>query len=195
MNCYACRQETDQRCPRCDRPYCQEHGDELCDICLDPLGGLPSPIAFRGTLVALLLTTAFTVWLLVRPPVLPADNVSSSSLVEPFLPTPVATETVTATPTPEVRATPVPSPTATATPTATEVPAPTPTATVTATATATPVPTATPAPYFEYTVQQGDTVYNLAQRFGVSFTEIVQLNGLTDPASLSIGQILLIPRR
>jgi LysM repeat protein len=44
-----------------------------------------------------------------------------------------------------------------------------------------------------YTVQAGDTPYDIAQRFGVSVEELMEANDITDPASLSVGQKLVIP--
>ena len=54
------------------------------------------------------------------------------------------------------------------------------------------IPTSTIPSYFEYTVRAGDTLWELAQRFGTTVDEIKSLNGLTSD-SLSIGQVLLIP--
>lgn len=50
----------------------------------------------------------------------------------------------------------------------------------------------TPAPYFEYTVRSGDTLWLLAQRFGTTVDQIKSLNGLRSD-NLNIGQVLLIP--
>jgi LysM repeat protein len=44
-----------------------------------------------------------------------------------------------------------------------------------------------------YTVQPGDTLSELAERFGTSINELVAANGLTDPDALQPGQTLLIP--
>ncbi|MBD5467336.1 MAG: LysM peptidoglycan-binding domain-containing protein [Lachnospiraceae bacterium] len=51
---------------------------------------------------------------------------------------------------------------------------------------------AAPAPYFEYTVRSGDTLWVLAQRFGTTVDAIKSLNGLTSDI-LNIGQVLKIP--
>ena len=50
----------------------------------------------------------------------------------------------------------------------------------------------TPAPYFEYTVRSGDTLWQLAQRFGTTVSKIKSLNNLSSDI-LNIGQVLLIP--
>ena len=54
------------------------------------------------------------------------------------------------------------------------------------------IPTSTMPSYFEYTVRAGDTLWELARRFGTTVDAIKSLNGLTSD-TLSIGQVLLIP--
>ncbi len=44
-----------------------------------------------------------------------------------------------------------------------------------------------------YVVQPGDTLYSIAQRFGVDAQEIIELNGIQDPALLRPGDRLVIP--
>ena len=66
-----------------------------------------------------------------------------------------------------------------------------------------PSPTVRPSPHvstptpevlaFQYEVQEGDSLYALAVRFGTSTDEILALNKLSSPAELSVGQIILIP--
>ncbi len=60
--------------------------------------------------------------------------------------------------------------------------------------TPTPVlpPTPSPTPII-YVVQPGDTLYNIALKYGVSVSALQEANGITDPALLQIGQELVIP--
>jgi len=44
-----------------------------------------------------------------------------------------------------------------------------------------------------YTVVAGDTLFEIAQSFGVTVDELSAYNGITDPNLLEIGQVLLIP--
>jgi LysM repeat protein len=44
-----------------------------------------------------------------------------------------------------------------------------------------------------YTVQSGDTLFRIAQRFGVTVQAIVTANNLSNPDSLSVGQQIVIP--
>lgn len=44
-----------------------------------------------------------------------------------------------------------------------------------------------------YTVRSGDTLYNIARTYGTTVNELVNLNGLTRPNDLVIGQNLFIP--
>src|SRR5689334_16611660 len=50
-----------------------------------------------------------------------------------------------------------------------------------------------PATPVTYTVQQGDTLLQIALRFGVDLTLLQSANGGIDPPSLQIGQQLTIP--
>jgi len=52
--------------------------------------------------------------------------------------------------------------------------------------------TTPPVPYFDYTVRSGDTLWLLAQRFGTTVDDIMNLNGLSSDL-LNIGQVLRIP--
>lgn len=44
-----------------------------------------------------------------------------------------------------------------------------------------------------YTVQDGDTLYDIGLRFGVSAEDLMEANDITDPGSLTVGQRLVIP--
>jgi murein DD-endopeptidase MepM/ murein hydrolase activator NlpD len=74
-------------------------------------------------------------------------------------------------------------------------PSPQPTVAAAAVAPATTQP-AIPVPSLVevlFTVQAGDTLGGIADRFGVSVDAIVSANGLADAADLSVGQVLTIP--
>lgn len=84
-----------------------------------------------------------------------------------------------------------PAPTATAT--SEVVPTATPTPTPTATFTPTPAPTVAPrGGEKQYVVQSGDTLYEIADQFGVSVEAIRKRNGLTSDF-LQVEQQLIIP--
>lgn len=87
--------------------------------------------------------------------------------------------------------------TATIPPTATTAPTAVPTAPPTATPAPTELPTAAPAPAGprKYTVQTGDTLRSIAEKFNVSVKAIIDANKLTaaEADSLRVGQELIIP--
>ena len=76
------------------------------------------------------------------------------------------------------------------TPDPTAAPPPTP-------APATPVPTPPPPPpqptAFQYTVQEGDTLYSIAQKFGLKETRLREYNGLPGNHEVKPGDVLKIP--
>jgi len=53
-------------------------------------------------------------------------------------------------------------------------------------------PPSVPQGYSNYIVQNGDSLWSIAQRFGTTVDAIVSLNGLTN-SNIAIGQILKIP--
>lgn len=68
------------------------------------------------------------------------------------------------------------------------------TATPTSEPTETPEPTPTQGPlYTEYRVRSGDTLGAISARFNLSVEELMKINGLTNPNSLQVGQVLKIP--
>ena len=75
------------------------------------------------------------------------------------------------------------------------VPSPSPVSVV---ATAIPSPSAVASPppaETTYTVKAGDIPDSIAREHGVSLTSLLQLNNITDPTGLQIGQQLRIPPR
>ena len=96
-----------------------------------------------------------------------------------------------ATPTPTITSTPTPvPPTATASPLPSNTPLPTDTATITT--------TPTPSGPFIYTVEEGDTLFGLADRFGIDILVLIEANRERldlDPQNpvIKVGDELLIP--
>ena len=184
MECFRCEREAARECPRCGLLYCMEHGDVLCERCLDPALALPSQRLYRGALIALVAASVLALWLLLWPSAGGDGDVEdaaaaratpspvSVAIASPTAPptpatdaTPTSTPSPTATPSPSPAASPTPTAepaqTPTATPTATPAasPSPTATATPTATPTPTPTPTATPTPTPEPTPEVPRTAY------------------------------------
>jgi len=59
-----------------------------------------------------------------------------------------------------------------------------------------PAPPASTEPYTSYTVQSGDTLYGISQRFygdGSRYPELMAYNNITDASTLLVGQVLRIP--
>jgi LysM repeat protein len=83
-------------------------------------------------------------------------------------------------------------PSDTPTPTMTFTPSTTPTITNTPTLTALPATPTASAP-FQYTVELGDTITSIAEKFDVDFIIVMLLNGLNNDSVLSVGQVLIIP--
>jgi LysM repeat protein len=187
ITCFACDKEPTQQCPRCGRPYCDDHGEELCDACLEPASGVPSFTLYRGSLLALLVGTALAVWLLVQPSNADEDS-SRPQVVTPTAvvgqaTTPDAGATNGAGGTPEGGTPATPSTTGTR-PAGTTTPGTTP-----------------PAGTTTYTVQSGDTLSGICQTVkpaSMSVDECVtlvrSLNSLSSD-SIATGQTLRVPSR
>jgi LysM domain len=178
MTCFACENEPTQQCPRCGRPYCDEHGEDVCDSCLQPASGLPSFTLYRGSLLALLVGTALAVWLLIQPPGGESSAPQTGTIITP---TPEATAQTT----PEANGTLVlggsPVVIGTQEPGASGTP-----------------DTSTGG---KYTVASGDTLSSICEKVKpASMTvsdcvdQMVTLNSLTSPDDISVGQTLDVPQ-
>ncbi len=87
---------------------------------------------------------------------------------------------------PEPSATPLPE----GSPTLTSTPVPPSATPIPPTATITPLPTATP---ITYTISAGDTLVNIALRYGTTADVLATLNGIANPNQIDVGLVLLIP--
>jgi hypothetical protein len=177
VDCYSCGEPAINACRRCTKAYCDAHGNaQYCAECLAPASALPSFNLYRGALMVMLLGTVVAVYLLVRPP---GETRGASPVV-------VGRSSPTATPDGgEGDATVAPQ-----TPRATSTPA------------RTPSPTVTESPFIEYVVQEGDSLFGIAEAnlpADATVTEYAQaiatLNGFSveDPI-LVIGNVLLLPK-
>ena len=88
------------------------------------------------------------------------------------------------TPTPTVTLTPTNTPTITFTPTVT--------LTETTMPTITAIPSETPSGPFTYTVQEGDVLISIAQKFGLDLNYLMDYNKLAD-GNIFVGQEIIIP--
>ncbi len=48
--------------------------------------------------------------------------------------------------------------------------------------------------FINYTVEKGDTLFNISQKFDISWTTLATLNNLKSPFYLKAGQILKVPK-
>lgn len=85
------------------------------------------------------------------------------------------------------------TPTETSTPTATATITPSPTVTPTETATPTVTLTPTASGPFVYTVVEGDTLFGIAERFGVDLLILIAINNLEPDQPIDLGDELTIP--
>jgi hypothetical protein len=194
MTCFACEQEPTQQCPRCGRPYCDDHGEDVCDACLEPASALPSFTLYRGSLIALLIATGLAIFLILQPP---GDDTNAAFGPTLVTPQPTATVAAAAT-TPGPGGTPGPQ--TTQQPQGTQ-PAGTPGANPTATR---PAGTTTPGAgggSGTYTVVSGDTLTGICEKVKPAsmsnadcVSQITSLNGLTANSIISIGDTLRVPQ-
>ena len=89
--------------------------------------------------------------------------------------------------------TPKPAPSPRFPPFNTPTPTPPPTPEPTASPEATPEPSGDPGEVFYYTIQPGDTLEDIADRFGTTVVIIIDLNHLNPDAPLIPGEVIAIP--
>lgn len=161
-------------------------------------------------LVGCLVGGGVTAWVLVlrdmgEPTSVPVEP-TSVSLVITYTPRP-ATPTFTSTPSPTPSRTPTSTNTPIAVATLAATPTPrtsSPTPTLGATVVSSPVATNTPTPttvvvspsptsQTTYVVQRGDTLFEIALRFGVTTKALAEANGITNTALIRPGMVLVIP--
>jgi LysM repeat protein len=53
--------------------------------------------------------------------------------------------------------------------------------------------TTTSAPPTTYTVQMGESLFTIAQKYSLNMQEIIDLNGIEDPDKIAAGDILKLP--
>jgi LysM repeat protein len=201
LKCYACEREPTQQCARCGRPYCDEHGEDFCNVCLEPSTGVPSVNLYRGSLLALVIGAVVALVLIVQP-----NGASSESAFKPTIVTPTASTgaagnltTPAAGGSPAAQTTPgTPRPGTTATPPAGGTARPATTGTTTASTPAASGTTTTG----DYVVVAGDTLTGICSqklRLPASQTtpdcvaQVKTLNGLTSD-DISVGQHLKVPQ-
>jgi LysM repeat protein len=54
-------------------------------------------------------------------------------------------------------------------------------------------PTSAPTGSRQYKVKSGDTLSGIAATFGTTVKILKQLNGISDPSLIRVGQVLIIP--
>ena len=176
--CHYCDRPAETQCPTCGRLYCPEHGEDVCLRCLAPESATPSVMAYRGSIVALVLATIVVIFLVVSPP----ESKSAEDSVR-----------TVATSTPAVGATATPTrqggPTRTATTTSSSPEA---SASARPSGTATVGGSPTAGAERTYTVKSGDTLSGIAAQFGITVDALRGANpGVTD--TIHIGDVLKVP--
>jgi LysM repeat protein len=169
-HCHYCTRPAQEECHACGRLYCAEHGEDVCLRCLSPEAATPSPVVYRGALLALAVAAGVAIYLGVSPP----ESRSSQDSARPVA-TPTQELAPTATPTPEGA---------------------TSSATATSSAPGTVVTATTPTPggTVVHVVEAGDSLSAIADEYGVPLEDLLAANpGLSEDTPLQIGQQIVIP--
>jgi LysM repeat protein len=120
-----------------------------------------------------------------------AAPATAPAITEAPVPTNAPTSAATSAPTASAEATAAPVEIPTTAPTASTEPTDVP-ATVAPTASAT---AASADGYIDYTVQKGDILYRIAEKYGVSVEELLAVNQIPNPKSLTVGSVIRIPKK
>ena len=57
-----------------------------------------------------------------------------------------------------------------------------------------PSATGSQVQFMDYTVQKGDTLFNVSQKYNISWSTLATINSLKSPYTLKPGQVLKIPK-
>lgn len=49
--------------------------------------------------------------------------------------------------------------------------------------------------FINYTITKGDTLFNISQKFNISWTTLATLNNLKSPFYLKLGQVIKVPKQ
>ncbi len=90
-------------------------------------------------------------------------------------------------------ASPTPAPAESQTPAPTDIYVPTEEPAATEASGATEEPAATPVSGKRYTVKKGDTMWAIAQDYGISLADLRAANPDVDPHTMRVGTVLIIP--
>ncbi len=145
-------------------------------------------MVYRGSLVALLVGSVFAVWLLILPSA-GADQVGPPSSLAGIVSAPGQSAVSSPTATPAASVSEPSTPTAGPEPTAEPTPEPT--------AEATPEPEADP---IRHVVTEGDSLFAIAARYAAQGSDVLEyqdriqaFNSISDPRTIVIGQVILVP--
>ena len=49
--------------------------------------------------------------------------------------------------------------------------------------------------FIDYKIEKGDTLFNVSQKFNISWTTLATINNLKSPFALKLGQVLKVPKQ
>ncbi|HXW01190.1 MAG TPA: LysM peptidoglycan-binding domain-containing protein, partial [Anaerolineae bacterium] len=155
-----------RRCLNCGAPAAQKA--VTCMMCGQPVDSLPLKTSvFSGSWIGIALGVLIIVAIVLGITRYQGNlNARAEEVVQSNSPIASPTRTATITLTPTITATPLP--------------------------TNTPAPTATPTPY-THEIEAGENPSFIADLYGVTVEDLLELNNIDDVSTLQVGQVLLIP--